>query len=612
MKLAQYVADFLASISPRVYGVVGAGAMHLNDAICHHPGIQFIAMHHEQAAAMAAEADARVTNKIGVVHVTAGPGGSNAITGVAGAYVDSIPMLVIAGQVTTGTMSRDDTRRYIGAKVRQLGTNELPMVDLMRPITKRAVTLIHPNNVRYELELAVHTAWSGRKGPVFIEIPLDVQAADVDVESLDGYTPVRDWPSRISQEQMLYAFEMISASDRPLLIVGNGIHLSGGEEALRQFAAEARIPIVTSWNGSDLLQSDHGCVIGRPGVMGDRAGNFAVQNCDLLIVVGTRLSIPQTGHAQNLYAPNARKIVVDIDDFELRKPVTTATNENLLINGDAAEFLRKLQQIVPWGNVYWKKRKDFDVWRAQCLAWKQSYPVMLPEYRESKDGVNAYAFIEELGKHLDDDAIVVTDVGAAYIATHQSLKLNGRQRLFHSGGVSAMGVGIPMAIGAKLAGGKRQVVCLVGDGGAMVNIQELETIARYKLDIKIFVFCNDGYQTMQYTQRTHFGRESASSGHSGFSCANFEVVADGCGIRCMRECGSTAELYEVADTLADPQSSLCVVRLPKDQILAPRLMSKLNDKGEFILPAFDDVWPHLPPEELARARSGVSMLEAAE
>lgn len=600
MKLAQFVADFIASISPRVYGVVGAGAMHLNDAICHHPGIQFIAMHHEQAAATAAEADARVTNKIGVVHVTAGPGGTNAITGVAGAYVDSIPMLVIAGQVTTSTMRA-------GHGLRQFGTNELPVADLMGPITKWSLTITNPERIRYVLERALGVAMSGRRGPVFVEIPLDVQAAEVDPAEMIGYEEFSG-RSTVSARDLESVFHWLSQAQRPLILVGNGIHLAGAEDDLARLVALSGIPVVTSWNGIDLLDSDDNLVIGRPGVMGDRAGNFAVQNCDCLLAIGTRMSIPQTGHAQNLYAPNARMIVVDIDGRELSKPIADRgadVRSQELIGADAGDFLREALKLVSW-------RDDLDAWRARCLEWKQSYPVMLPEYRESKNGVNAYAFIEELGKHLDDDAIVVTDVGAAYQATHQSLQLKRGQRLFHSGGVSAMGVGIPLAVGAKLAGGNRQVVCLVGDGGAMVNIQELETIARLGLDIKIFVFCNDGYQTMQYTQKTHFGRESASSSASGFRCANFGRLATEFGLERENIRGSDVDGDIINDVLKHRGPALCEVHLPENQILAPRLQSKLNDKGEFILPAFDDMWPHLSPDELARARGATSMLQAAE
>jgi len=471
MKLAQYVADFVASISRRVYGVVGAGAMHLNDAICHHPGIQFIAMHHEQAAAMAAEADARVTNKIGVVHVTAGPGGSNTITGVAGAFVDSIPMLIIAGQVTTD---------MVGPAMRQLGTNALPMVDMMRPITKGAATITDPLTIRRELERAVYVAISDRPGPVFIEIPLDVQAAEIDAERLVGFDPPRSSSRKVGEHGIVRAIEMIVAAKRPLIIAGNGIHLAGAEFRLATFIEQLRIPVVTSWTGVDLFDTDNDLIIGRPGIMGDRAGNLAVQNCDLLIVLGTRLSIPQTGHAPKLYAPNAKRIVVDIDRRELGKDAANGDRwrENMCVECDVGDFLTVMLRAILAGTKQARPPLDIQDWRDLCLAWKRSYPVMQPEYRDSKDGVNAYAFIEDLGKQLADDAIVVTDVGVACIATHQSLKLNGRQRLFHSHGVMAMGYGFPAAIGAKLAGGNRQVVCIVGDGGAMMNIQELETSAR--------------------------------------------------------------------------------------------------------------------------------------
>lgn len=588
MRVADYVADFLADLSPRVYGVCGAGAMYLNDAICNHPRIKFIAMHHEQAAAMAAEADARVSGKIGIVHVTSGPGGTNAITGIAGAWVDSIPMLVIAGQVPTTAMKRNG--------MRQLGTNELGIVEMVRSITKVAMTITDPQSIGYCLRDAVGYAMDGRKGPVYVEIPLDVQAAEIDPASLlplpDFFVPP---PVRLDLNRVV---GLLNNAKRPLIIAGNGIHLAGAEVELRRLVYDYGIPIVLSWNGIDLFPSDDPLVIGRPGIMGDRAGNFAVQNADVILAIGTRLSVPQTGHSRDLFAPDAQLIVVDIDpaEYDTRKGI--CRNYRPIV-ADAKEFLTQLlasNQLkgVDWftaeDRLSWAERAD---WKNRCIGWKERYPVTLPEYRDAKDGVSSYAFIEELAKHLDDDAIIVTDVGAAFISTMQSLQVRGTQRLFHSGGVSAMGYGIPAAIGAAMAGEGRQVVCLVGDGGAMVNLQELQTIAHHRLPIAIFVFVNNGYMTMQYTQATHFGREAASSPQSGMGCPDFVDVSRALGVDSIY----ADDLSYIGDGLGRGPI-LTAVHMPSNQLLQPRVQSKVVD-GKFVPVPIHDMWPYLSREELA-------------
>ncbi len=587
MRLADFVAEYVATLTPRVYGVVGAGAMYLNDAICNHPQIKFIAMHHEQAAAMAAEADSRVSGKIGVVHVTAGPGGTNAITGIAGAWVDSIPMLVIAGQVATTAMKRDG--------LRQLGTNELGMVEMVRSITKYSTTVIKSEDILSVLETAVFRAMDGRRGPVFVEIPLDVQSAEIDpLKLIQTALQVPDWV--VSSYQIDEVVAALNAAKRPLIFAGNGVHLAGAEIELRRLVYDYGIPVVTSWNGIDLFQSNDPLVVGRPGIMGDRAGNFAVQNADVILAIGTRLSVPQIGHHGALFAPHAQLIHVDIDGKETAKTGQYAAD--IRIVADAKEFLTRLLSSGLKGSP---SRVEGDPgridWMNRCTLWKSDYPVMLPEYREATDGVNSYAFIEELGKHLDDDAIVVTDVGAAYISTMQSLQLRGTQRLFHSGGVSAMGYGIPAAIGACMAGGGRQVVCLVGDGGAMVNLQELQTITHHQLPIAIFVFVNNGYMTMQYTQETHFRREAASSPQIGIQCSNLVRIADAMNIPSYG-IYSKRFLGVVKDAIKQKYPTLCSVHMPANQLLQPRVQSKTVD-GKFVPVPIHDMWPYLSREELA-------------
>lgn len=587
MKLSEYVAQFLAQCGAgktRIYGVCGAGAMHLNDALVHHPGIQFIPMHHEQSASFAAEADARTTNQIGLVHVTAGPGVTNTVTGVACAWADSIPMLVLAGQVDSKTMMQ-------GAPMRQLGVSEVDAVAIMKPITKYAATIREPRKVRQHLEQAIYLAKNGRPGPVFLEIPLDVQAAEINPPDLAGYIPARV-PKADQTAKIQECLTDLASADRPVFIVGNGIHLSGAEKEFKKLL-KFDVPILTSWNASDLIDSNHPNYIGRPGLIGDRAGNFAIQNADLIIAIGTRLSVPQIGHAPQMFAPDAKLIMVDISEVETNKPTIVADNAIVMdAKGFLTEFvaLTDSLKLMPRG-----KRAE---WLKRCRDWKKQYPVILPEYRTTKVGVNSYFFIERLAKQIADDAIIVTDVGTAFVGTMQSMPMTGRQRLFHTSGIAPMGCGLPGAIGASFASPGRQIICLCGDGGIMFNLQELQTIAQHKLPISIFVMCNDGYMTMQHTQNSHFNRESVSSHESGVACPNFCDVARAFNIWPER-CDHQADLDAVLkSSLRSGRPSLTEIHMPHGQILMPRVQSRMEN-GKFVPMDIADLWPHLPRDEYA-------------
>jgi acetolactate synthase-1/2/3 large subunit len=545
--------------------------MHLNDAICHQPGLEVIAVHHEQAGAMAAEMDARVTGKMACVHVTTGPGGTNAITGIAGAYVDSVPMLIIAGQVARHTM-------IDGSGTRQIGPNELDLVSIVKPITKYAETVRHKDAIRHMLEFAVYMATTGRQGPVFIEVPLDVQNAEIDPDSLKGFTP-NVYPMPVNGVRR--CLEMLEGAKKPLILAGNGVHLAGAEEELRTLVALG-LPVVTAWGGTDLIPTNHPNYIGHVGLMGDRAGNFAVQEADVLLVIGSRLSIPVIGHTKELFAPKAKLIVVDIDPAETTKKTIRT---DLPIVADAKDFLIALFGM---GLMHF----TCSTWMAICRHWKAKYPVMLPEYRDTSKGINSYFFMEVLAKLMDDDAILVADVGVAVLSAMQSMPLNGRQRLLHSGGVSAMGIGLPGAIGAYLGGAGRQTISLNGDGGMMMNLQELQTIAHHQLPIKIFVFCNKGYLTMRFTQNTHFGRESIAGTNSDLTCANFFEAAPAFGIPAMRLTGESDLVQGVKNVLLNEGPVLCEVHSPEDQLLMPRVKSRIED-GKFLPARLDDMWPHL-------------------
>lgn len=557
--------------------------MHLNDAIANHPRIDVIAMQHEQAAAMAAEADARVMGKIGVVSVTAGPGGTNALTGIACAYVDSIPMLVVAGQVTTATM--------IGhSGLRQFGMNELDLVSILRPVTKYAATIADPLQVRYVMERAIALAMHGRKGPVFVEIPLDVQAADIDPDTLERFNPVElaaPDNTKYLKEKTENVLKALAASERPVVIVGNGVRLAGACDEFRRAFDHLGVPIVSSWGAADIVPTDCPNYVGRCGLFGDRASNFAVQGADLIIAIGTRLSVAQIGHAPHLFAPNAKKIIVDIDHKEIYHKSTVTPDIGVI--ADAWDFLSGF-----WPPI----TSQHSIWTARCRMFKEKYP---PVVEYPKHGVNSYFVVEQLSQQLAKDAIVLTDVGFCFIPTMQALNVKAGQRLIHSAGVSPMGWGIPASVGAAFAGNGRQVVCLTGDGGAMMNLQELQTIAHHQLPIALFVFENNGYATMKIAQNNHFKREVMSGPRSGMSLPDFTKVAKAFGIYVM-EFSNQAELAEAMPNIFDISSQgpvMVVMHMQENEVITPRVQAK-SEGGKFVPASIEIMWPFLPREEQER------------
>lgn len=581
MKVAEYIANFIAEMSPRVYGVCGAGAMHLNDALANHPGLHVISMQHEQAAAMAAEADARVSGQIGVVSVTAGPGGTNAVTGVACAYVDSIPMLIIAGQVTTWTMIGN-------SGLRQGGMNELDLVSVMKPVTKYAVTVTEPHMIRYILGRAAHTAMHGRKGPVFVEIPLDVQAAEIDPQALMPFhNPGEVLNDLYLDHKVSEVLKALGEAKRPVVIVGNGVRLANACGEFRRVFDHLGIPVVSSWGGADIMPTDHEFYVGRCGLFGGRASNYAVQSADLILAIGTRLSAAQIGHASSLFAPHAKKIVVDIDKMEVVSKPTLRPDIGVI--ADAREFLARFWPHVQVPSLY-------DEWTKRCQEMKDRY---LPLVGTPANGINSYYFVEQLSEHLEPGAVVVTDVGFCFIPTMQTLKLREGQRLIHSAGVSPMGWGLPAAIGAAMAGA-RQTVCLTGDGGMMMNLQDLQTIVHNQLPIAIFIFENNGYATMRIAQHAHFKREVMSSPRSGMSLPNFTKLARAFGIYVMEFNVQNAlahSLQSIFD-IASQGPVIVVMHMEPNEMIMPRVMAR-TENGKFLPTDISDLWPYLPREEHA-------------
>ncbi len=541
-KVSDCVADFVRGLGIKhVFGVCGGGSMHLNDSFRD----IFIPMHHEQAAAMAAEAYARM-NGIGCALVTTGPGGTNSITGLACAWVDSIPVLFISGQVTTNTLSRSE---------RQRGIQETSITWLVESQTKWAIVVTSEEDIRWALEKAVHEATSGRPGPVWIDIPLDVQSKQVNWDELQSYTPPQRKRSTAAP----------SIGQRPLLVIGNGVHLAHAEDDCRRLVDHLGIPVVSSWTGADIIPTDHPLYIGRFGIFGDRASNFTIQNAASIIVLGSRLSVPQTGHNVKLFARGAKITMVDADPAEMRK-FPFAIHERIF--ADVGDVIRNmLEQAAP--------SKDM-LWTVACTEWKKRYPVVRSELRESSvEQINSFHFIDLLCDELPKDAIVVTDMGTAFTCTFQAARMKHGQRWFTASGHAPMGYGLPGAIGAHYATGK-PITCITGDGGIMFNLHCLQTIGGNKLPIKIYLLDNAGYLTMKHTFANHFGRQTGSDAASGVTFPDFAKLA---------------EIFGV---------DLTVVKIPPFQPLIPRSTSMKLPDGSITSGPIEDLYPFLPRDQFKR------------
>lgn len=586
-KVSDCVAGVVAGLGIRhVFGVSGGGAMHLVDSFGNREGLTYIPNHHEQASAMAAEAYARM-NGIGCALVTTGPGGTNAITGVACAWVDSIPVLFLSGQVTSDTMIN-------GHGLRQFGVQESDIVSMVRSVTKYAVTVTNEFNVRYELEKAVHIARSGRPGPVWVDIPLDIQGKKVPWEMMRSYRPEpEDLDSDSLEVATDLAADMLEHAKRPVLILGHGVRLAGAQKEAYMLVHHLGIPVVSSWSAADIVETENPYYIGRFGMFGDRASNFAVQNADFLLVLGSRLSIPQVGHNFATFARAAQVAMVDIDHKEMAKP---SLHVDLRINADVKDFLRAFKG---------QPHAHHAEYLAKCRAWRAQYPVVSSENRDGP-GINSFKFIDALSDALPNDAVVVTDMGTAFTCTFQAARMRLGQRWITASGHAPMGYGLPGAIGAHYATGRR-VVCIVGDGALQFNVQELQTIAHHKLPITIFVLNNGGYLTIKHMQANHFGRAVGSDAASGVSCPPTMALAEAFGISCW-SFGNVIGNGFLKDVLQRDGPTMCEIKMAPDQPLIPRTASEKRADGSIFAKPLEDMLPFLPREEF-RAQMIVEPVE---
>ena len=590
MKLSDWVAQKVAALGIRhVFMITGGGAMHLNHSLGSHKDIECIFNHHEQACAIGAEAYYRLNNRLALVNVTSGPGGTNAITGVYGAFVDSIGMIVLSGQVKYET-----TVRSTGLSLRQYGDQELDIEELVRPVTKYCQMVTDPKTIRYHLEKAFYLATTGRPGPCWLDIPLDVQAAKIDPDALPGFDPAElEEPWKTDQFDALAQenFAKIAAAKRPVVFAGAGVRLSRRHDAFIRLIDKLGIPVVTGWNAHDALWDDHPLFAGRPGTLGTRGGNFVVQNADLLFVLGSRLNIRQVSYNWKSFARDAYKIWVDIDEFELKKPSVQA---DMPILADLGTFMPALAEAS-----YAGPNAAHREWLAWCRERNARYPAVLPEYW-SKEEVNPYCFMDELFRCLPENTNIVTGNGSACVIGFQAANLKPGQRLWTNSGCATMGYDLPAAIGIHKASGGKPVICLAGDGSIMMNLQELQTIAGHRIPVKIFILNNNGYVSIFQTHRNFFnGHEIGGGPKSGVSFPDFARLIPGFGLPFVR-CARHADLTKaIQATLGTDGPAVCEIMLDENQPFVPKLGAKTLPDGRIVSPPLEDLSPFLPREEFA-------------
>lgn len=587
MKLSDYVVSFLAEQGiGHVFGLTGGAVVHLFDSAARNPNIRPIFTHHEQAAAFAAGAYARLRNSLGVAFVTTGPGGTNAVTGVCAAWLDSIPCVYISGQARLAHTTH-------GKLIRQLGVQQLDIVPLVVPITKYAVMIDDPKMIKYHLQKAVYIARSGRPGPVWIDIPLDFQWASIDPDALPcfgGSEVQKTLAKRSVVDHIQQCFELISAAERPIVLAGHGIRLAHAEREFRQLVETLKFPFLSTWNVSDLLATDNELYVGRPGIFGQRGANLAIQNCDLLLSIGSHLSIPLTGTMFNAFAREAKIIVVDVDQVELNYQTVRV---DLSMQCDAKVFLQEMLRQAEEVQLM-----DIGYWRNKCSQYKSRYNKVPPEWRDQKEHVNPHVFISALSDELDNSYVIVVDGGGTVNQiTFQAFTVKEGQRVIISGGLCAMGSGLPESIGACFGSGGRRTICLCGDGSIQLNVQELQTIVHHNLAVKIFVFNNGGYLAIRHTQDGFLESNYVGSSVSGgLSLPNLQKVAEAYGVKATRV-NNHCELREkIRWVLQEPGPVLCEVMISKDQQVIPRQGFDRRPDGTGVPRPLEDMYPFLDRE----------------
>ena len=591
IKVSDWIFSYLSDQGAKdIFLLPGGGCMHLLDSLGRCQALHPVCCLHEQAAVIAAEAYGQYTNHMGVALVTTGPGGTNAITGVAGAWIDSTPLLVISGQV-----KRQDMRQQVG--VRQMGIQEVDIVSLVAPITKYAVTVTEPETVKYHLQKALHLATTGRKGPVWLDIPLDVQGSVVEEDKLAGFeASVENIDREAIRQKAAEALALLNTAQRPVILLGNGVRLCGAVEKFHRLAERLGIPVLATWKASDLIPENHRLYSGKPGAIGQRGANFTQQNADWIMTLGARLDLCQVGHNYPNFARAARKVVVDIDPAEIGKLETFGMHIDVKVHADLSDFLDCMLEVAEV-----QAKSDHTQWLARCKEWARQYPVVLPEHKGGEGPVNLYHLVDQLSELLQpDDLIVPGSSGACAEVVQQAFSHKKGQRLLNTPGLGAMGFGLPAAMGACLASGGRRTVGIIGDGGLQHNIQELETLSRLQLPIKYFILNNGGYGSIKAMQESHFeGRYVCCNAQSGLTLPDICRLGEVYGIRTMRIESQANLSAQVEAVLASEGTVICDVIVDPDTPTSPRLSSQVLPDGRIVSKPLEDLWPFLDRAEFA-------------
>ncbi len=588
-KLSDYVIDFIYRQGVHdIFTLSGGGCMHLIDSLGSHGKIKYVCNLHEQACAMAMEGYARDRGDVGVALVTTGPGSTNTLTGVIGAWLDSVPSVVVSGQVKRETM-----RPF--PELRQLGDQEINIIDMVKPVTKYAAVVDNPQDIRYHLEKAFYLARHGRPGPCWIDIPLDVQSSQIEPDKLRGFdrSEMKENADMARlDKQVQDTASRLAKAKRPVLLIGKGIRIAHAQEKLLELVQKLKVPVITSFTGFDLIEANNPYYQGRQGTLGPRGGNFIVQNSDLLLCIGTRLNTRMVSYNYKMFARAAYKIVVDIDEAELRKPTI---HPDMPVVADAAVFIQKLLDKVGSGGLAEKKE-----WMQYCMKINAKYPVVRPEHYKEKDYVNLYAFVKELSNAMKENETVVCTDGFACIGPYQAFDIKSGQRVIFNSGCASMGYDLPAAIGAAVAEGRqKQIVCLAGDGSIQLNIQELQTIVHYHLPIKIFVINNFGYLSIRETQKNLFNSHFvATDPDTGVGLPDMEKISVAYGLPYRRLTNNADLQKQIKEFLSIKGAAMCEVMMSPKKGLDTKGSTYQNEQGQLVSRPLEDLTPLLPRKEL--------------
>ena len=588
IKISDYVISFLAELGvKKIFCVTGGGAMHLNDSLGRSEQVEGVFMLHEQGASIAAEAYARMREGYGACLVTSGPGGTNALTGLAGAYMDSIPVIFISGQV-----KRADLKG--GTGLRQFGIQEVDIISMAKPYAKYAVQIQEPEDIRYELEKAAAIAVNGRPGPVWIDIPLDIQAMQVVPEELRTYdsSVLKDYP--VKEVDVYKTIEMLNQAKRPVILLGHGIRLGHAVSEARELYNYLGIPVLTSWNGVDLIEEDHPLYFGRPGAVGHRAANFIQQTADFVLTIGSRLNLLSTGYNYDSFLANANHVMVDIDEHEMDKK---SVHPQLKVVCDAKDFIQAM--LAHKDQIMQKDRTD---WLDHCNSLKERYPVQIPEQAAGEGFVSNYHLIDEISRQMTaQDVYQFTSSGTTVDIAMKVFQIKWGQRAFLTKGLAAMGYDIPACVGSCIASGNRRTVCVTGDGSAAMNMQELEVIHRLKLPVKLFIADNKGYSMIYGSQNGNFqGHLTGCTKETGLTLPDMGAVAEAFGIKGMHIENEEHLSEQIAEVLAYDGPVVCTVNADIAQKILPRQCNYMREDGQMASRPLEDMAPLLDRDELEK------------